>query len=292
MRRAWQAWERFWFEPFSTATLVLVRTAFGLLVFLWALSALPDAKALFGPDGVLAASPHLDGGWSVLDVWNSDVAAVGLVVLLAIAGLCLMAGVIPRAAAAVVFVAFVSLSKRNPFVGNSGDGLIRVLALYLTLAPAVRGIREFPQRAPWALRLIQVQVSLLYLATVWAKLKGSTWPDGTAVGYAFRLEDLTRFPLPDLAQWIVVANVLTWTALAIEFSIGILVWTRRLRPWVLLAGVALHLGIEYRLRVGFFSWAILVSYLAFVPPETAERLLGRLSAGLRSAPWRGSASTR
>ena len=56
MTRAWAAWERFWFEPLSTATLVLVRTAFGLLVFLWALSALPDATALFGPDGVLAAS--------------------------------------------------------------------------------------------------------------------------------------------------------------------------------------------------------------------------------------------
>src|SRR4051794_32520148 len=99
MRRAWEGWERFWFEPLSTATLVLVRTAFGLLVFLWALSALPDAKALFGPDGVLPDSPHLAGGWSVLDVWNSDVAAVGLVVALATAGVCLMAGRVPRAAA-------------------------------------------------------------------------------------------------------------------------------------------------------------------------------------------------
>jgi hypothetical protein len=60
---------------------------------------------------------------------------------------------------------------------------------------------------------------------------------------------------------------------------------------VLLAGVALHLGIEYRLRVGFFSWAVLVSYLAFVPPDVAERVLGGIGTRLRSAPWRGSAST-
>jgi hypothetical protein len=292
MNRAWSAWERFWFEPRSVAPLVLVRMAFGLLVFLWALSALPDATALFGPGGVLADSPHAAGGWSVLDLWNSDVAAIGVLVLLAVAGLCLVAGVQTRLAAAVVFVAFVSLSKRDPFAGNSGDGLIRVLALYLMLAPSAGGLRGVPWRAPWALRLIQVQISLLYLATVWAKLRGSTWPDGTAVGYAFRLEDLTRFPLPDLGQWLALTNALTWGALAIELSVGVLVWNRRLRPWVLLAGVCLHLGIEYRLRVGFFSWAVLVGYLAFLPGDAAERLLGGLGARLRSARWVRSGSTR
>ena len=292
MSRAWSAWERFWFEPRSTAPLVLVRMAFGLLVFLWALTALPDARALFGPGGVLADSPRAAGGWSVLDVWNSDIAAIGIVVLMATAGLCLLAGVQTRLAAAVVFVAFVSLSKRNPFVGNSGDGLIRVLALYLMLAPSAGKLRDLPRRAPWALRLIQVQISLLYLATVWAKLRGTTWPDGTAVGYAFRLEDLVRFPLPDLGQWLALTNALTWAALAIELSIGVLVWNRRLRPWVLLAGICLHLGIEYRLRVGFFSWAVLVGYLAFVPGDVAERLLGGLGARLRSARWARSGSTR
>ena len=47
MTRAWQAWERFWFEPRSVAPLVLIRIAFGILVFLWALSVLPDAKTFF-----------------------------------------------------------------------------------------------------------------------------------------------------------------------------------------------------------------------------------------------------
>jgi hypothetical protein len=292
MTAAWRAWERFWFEPRSVAPLVLVRTAFGLVVLVWAISALPDARALFGPSGVLPASPHLAGGWSVLDLWNSDIAAIGLLLLLALAGVCLMAGVWPRAAAAVVFVVFVSLSKRDPFVGNAGDGLIRILALYLSLGPGGGRVGSYPLRAPWALRLIQVQISLLYLATVWAKLQGTTWPDGTAVGYAFRLEDLVRFPVPDLAKYLVVAHALTWAVVAIELSIGLLVWVGRLRPWVLLAGVCLHLAIEYRLRVGFFSWAILTSYLAFVPAERAERVLDGIGRGLRSARWRRSGSTR
>jgi hypothetical protein len=291
MTRAWSAWERFWFEPRSVAPVVLVRMAFGLIVLAWAISALPDAAALFGPNGVLAKSPHLAGGWSVLDLWNSATAAIFLLMLLAVAGVCLIAGVWPRAAAAVVFVVFVSLSKRDPFVGNAGDGLIRAFALYLSLAPGVGRVGDYPLRAPWALRLIQVQVSLLYLATVWAKLQGTTWPDGTAVAYAFRLEDLARFPVPDVMRYVAVAHLLTWAVLAIELSIGLLVWFGRLRPWVLLAGVCLHLGIEYRLRVGFFSWAILASYLAFVPADRAERILDSVGRWLRSPRWRRSGST-
>ena len=67
--------------------------------------------------------------------------------------------------------------------------------------------------------------------------------------------------------------MLTFGTLALELSLGLLVWNRRLRPWVLLGGVGLHLGIDYAIRVGFFSYAILVLYVAFIPPETMDRWL-------------------
>jgi hypothetical protein len=283
MSRVWQAWERFWFAPRSLAPLDLVRTAFGVLVFLWALSVLPDAKTFFGPDGVLADPPGHDGAWSVLHVWDSGTAAVVLVVLLGLGGLCLAAGVWRRVAAAVVFVAFVSLGNRNGFIGNSGDALLRVLSLYILLA-------QFAPRSTWPLRLIQIQVSLIYLGTVWAKLRGHAWPDGDAVAYAFRLEDLARFAMPDIGSSQFLTHVLTYGTLVVEGALGVLVWVPRVRPWVLLAGVCLHLGIEYRLRVGFFSWAILTTYLAFLPGELAERLLARVPR-LRSRRWLESGST-
>jgi hypothetical protein len=283
MTRARHAWDRFWFGPQDLAPLVLVRIAFGVLAFLWAVSVLPDSKAFFGPDGVLANPPGRDGSWSLLHVWDSGTAAVVLVVLLGIGGLCLAAGAWTRIAAVVVFVAFVSLGNRNSFIGNSGDALMRILSLYVMLA-------AFAPRATWPLRLIQIQLSLIYIGTVWAKLRGITWPDGDAVSYAFRLEDLARFPAPDVGQSLFVTHVLTWGTLVLEASIGVLVWVRRLRPWVLLAGVCLHLGIEYRLRVGFFSWAMLTTYLAFVPGERAEQILA-WAARLRSRRWVGSAST-
>lgn len=283
MSRVWSSWERFWFGPVSRAPLVLLRIAFGLLVFLWAVSVLPDAKTFFGQDGVLADPPGRDGAWSVLHVWHSGAAPVVLVALLGIGGLCLLLGRWTRVASVLVFVCFVSLGNRNGFIGNSGDALLRVLSLYVLLA-------QFAPRATWPLRLIQIQVSLIYVGTVWAKLRGHNWPDGDAVAYAFRLEDLARFAIPDVGSSAFLTHVLTYGTLVVEASLGVLVWVPRLRLWVLLAGVCLHLGIEYRLRVGFFSWAILTTYLAFVPGDVAERVLARITR-LRSRRWLASAST-
>ena len=41
-----------------------------------------------------------------------------------------------RVAALVVFVCVLSLERRNPFVFNSGDGLIRIIAFFLMFAPS------------------------------------------------------------------------------------------------------------------------------------------------------------
>jgi hypothetical protein len=46
-----------------------------------------------------------------------------------------------------------------------------------------------------------------------------------------------------------------------------------LRPWVLLLGVGLHLGIDYAVRVGFFSYAVLVAYIVFIPPDAARSFI-------------------
>jgi hypothetical protein len=202
---------------------------------------------------------------------------------LLVASVCLCVGFYTRIAAAIVFVGVLSFERRNPFVFNSGDVLVRAIAFYLMLAPAGAALSvdrwrkareqfwEFPLRAPWALRLIQIQLSTVYLSTVWDKVRGTTWNDGTAVSYAFRIEDLVRFPIPHfIPDSLLLVNLLTFMTLAIELSIGILIWNRALRPYVIALGVMLHLGIDYRIRVGFFAPAIFTGYLSFVPPERMD----------------------
>lgn len=49
--------------------------------------------------------------------------------------------------------------------------------------------------------------------------------------------------------------------------------------------MVIHLGIDLFLDIGFFSYAVLLAYIAFIPPDVADRLLARL----RSATGVGSA---
>ncbi len=167
---------------------------------------------------------------------------------------------------------------------NSGDILLRVLAVYLIFAPSGESLSwdrwrrdrahfwEFPRRAPWAMRMLQVQLSVIYLAAVWAKMQGDVWRNGTAITYALRMLDQLRFPTPGfvagsplLVEWLTIGTLLT------ELSIGLFVWNRRARRWVLGAGFLMHLGIEIFIMVGFFSIGMWRLYLVFLPPEGTER---------------------
>lgn len=287
-----RAWNGFWFEPVSSSTFALFRIAFGTLVLLWTLSLSPSLFAFFSEGGILPKQPQLGrGSWGVLGVFESDVVVAVVYFVLLLAAVSLTFGFKTRVAAFLVFFCVVSLTRRNPWILNSGDLFVRVLSFYMLFMPAAvalsvdRWLRErrrfwqFPARPVWPLRLVQIQVSILYLTAVWDKTRGTTWNDGTAVSYAFRIGDLERFPVPGFVEdSLLLANLLTFGTLGIELALGILVWNRKLRPWVLLLGVSLHLGIDYAVRVGFFSYAVLVAYIAFLPPETVESWMTSLRA--------------
>jgi Vitamin K-dependent gamma-carboxylase len=288
VRRAGAAWQRFWFAPEPTSTLALFRIAIGVLTFAWALSLLPDFETFFSGHGIEPLPPKdvPDGYWGVLNAFPDYEVAVALYLALLLAALCVTVGYHTRLATVIAFVGVLSLERRTPSIGNSGDGLLRILLFFLMLAPAGAALSvdrwraardrfwEFPARAPWALRLIQLQVSAVYLATVWLKLQGDAWRDGTAVSFAMRIEDLQRFPLPDfLTHSLLFSSVMTYWTLALELMIGILVWNRAARPLVLALGVGLHAGIALNLRIGFFSETMLVAYLAFLSPVAATAIV-------------------
>jgi uncharacterized membrane protein YphA (DoxX/SURF4 family) len=283
-------WNNFWFEPVSTAPLAVFRIVFGLVLFFWTLSLLPQLTPFFTKTGILPAQPHYGGDlrmeWGLLGIFPGKTAVVVVWAALLAASIAIVLGLFSQLAAAVAFVALLSFQRRNPWVFNSGDVLLRILAFYLIFAPSSaclsfrRFLRNrgepwtFPLRAAWPMRLLQLQFSAVYLFAVWTKTRGITWNNGTAVSYALRITDLERFPVPGfVTHQLLLVNLLTFGTLVIELSLGILVWNRRLRPWVLLAGLSLHLGIEYSVRVGFFGLAITSMYLLWVPPERVEAVL-------------------
>lgn len=280
-------WREFWFTAEEAYPLGLVRIAFGALMIGWSVSLLPNLQPFFGVNGVMPVQPQISYHWGFLTGFSDTSILVSWCILVCAAA-ALTVGWHSRLAALVVFVLVLSFQHRNVWVFNSGDGLIRTLALFLAVSPCGaalsldrrRSVGRFwssEVRARWPVRLLQVQLSLIYLASVQVKLDGDTWPDGTAVSYALRLEDMIIIPVP---QWVstspLLTNVATWGTLAVELAIGVLVWNRLLRRYVLAAGIAMHISIMLSVSVGFFTPAMFVLYLAFIPSEAIKRLPKRI----------------
>jgi hypothetical protein len=287
------AWQAFMFRPEPAYTLGLVRIAFGALTVGWTLSLLPSVNAFFTSSGIVPNLVPNPFEWNVFQIWTSDTAVViGWTVLL-LAAIALTVGWHSRVAALLVFALILSFEFRNAYIFNSGDNLIRVEALFIALAPTGAALsldqrRETGSfwtaqlRAPWTLRLLQIQLSLIYLATFVTRMTGEKWPNGTAMSYALRLQDMLILPVPaSIVMNPLLMNVVTWGTLLVELLIGILVWSRRFRTVSLIAGVALHSIILVTVAVGFFTPAMFILYLAFVPPEAAERFCIRMKTLVR-----------
>jgi Vitamin K-dependent gamma-carboxylase len=290
MTRPWtqlrDGWQRFWFAPRSTAPVEVLRIAFGLVVTVWMFSLIPVLDPFFGRGGAIPPRELPFGAWTLFSLFQGSPLIWVLWLAGALGAVALTVGFRTRLAALIVFVVIMSVTRSAPLAFNAGDGLLRLVAFYVLLMPAGSAasvdrwradpehVWDFTRRAPWALRLAQVQVSVIYISTVWEKAGGVGWRDGTAVSYAVRIGEVSRLPVPSfVTSSPLLAELATFGTLAAELAIGVLVWNRTARPWVLAIGVLLHLSIELTLAVGFFSITIVTLYLAFLSPQRAEQVL-------------------
>jgi len=284
VRRLLGAWNRFWFEPQPSSTLAVFRIAFGLVTLGWALALLPNIGDFFTRDGIEPVP--VDVTWGVLGHLPSDAVVYPCFVALLVSAVCVTVGFRTRLASVILFVTVFSFIERSHPIFNSGDGLIRNLAFLVMFMPAGESLSvdrwlanrdrfwEFPARAPWALRLVQIQVSVLYLSAMQHKIAGGGWTDGSALSYVWRMDDLVRFRVPEFViQSVTISTLASLLTLAIEAMLVVFVWVRSTRALVIGLGVALHLGIELSLRIGFFSMAIFAAYVAFLTPERASSLV-------------------
>jgi hypothetical protein len=294
---SWKArWESFFFTPQSPLPVALFRILFGLCVLGTVLLLHGDWLEWFGEhswvslDTVKAVEPGVrlnlfpllpqGDGWVAAFFW--------LCVLFAVL---LIAGLWSRFSSIMVFLCLCSIEQRNLFLNHSGDTFLRVCGFFLMFAPAGAALsvdrllrlragkegEEIPFSPPWAQRLLQFELMLLYLASFWWKMKGAAWRQGTALYYVFHLEAVRRFPLPGFLQHGVVAMMLTWSVMALELCLGTLLWWRRVRYPLLALGLLLHLGIEYSINIPMFQWDVVAAYVLFLDPADIQKALRRIT---------------
>src|SRR3954463_3514568 len=73
--------------------------------------------------------------------------------------------------------------------------------------------------SPWALRVMQLQVSIIYLRAGVAKLGGASWLSGSAAYYPTQVQEYRRFALPSVLTGAVWIRLASWGTIVTELAL-------------------------------------------------------------------------
>jgi hypothetical protein len=223
-------------------------------------------------------------------------------------------GFCTRITSVLTWLGMLSYTQRAPTSLFGMDTIMNVVVLYLMIGPTGAALSvdrliarywatyqalrnhlpapKFSGPAPQvsanvALRLLQVHVCIIYLASGVSKLQGAAWWNGNAVwgtlaNYEFSPMQLQIYSgfLHLICQhrwlWELVTTSGSYFTLAFEIGFPFLVWSRSTRWIMVVSAVFLHVGIALCMGLVTFSLMMLVAVSVFIPATTVREFLGRL----------------
>ena len=287
-----KSWNSFWFTPADPLPLALIRIATGALLTWASVVWLLDADAFFGnegwqrPENVWRMSDQ-PWQWSWYFAAGSPVAIRLLATITLVAAVMLTLGIATPLAAILSLVGFISAANRAPLNVFGFDDTLGMLLIAVAVGPAGALLsvdRLFAPdtlasrpsvRANLALRLIQVQLCVMYLFSGCGKLLGASWWEGTALWGAAANVQYRTLDLTWLASHPWLTNFLTLATLWWEITYAALIWPRLTRRLMLGLAVPVHLGIGLAMGMLEVGLAMLVANMAFLPAAVLQRLLHR-----------------
>jgi len=294
--------ERWLLEPVDARVYAMVRITYGIMALgivfeLWSLR-----DAFFTEQGMSYHRPDLLF-YIVLKWVRSSAGVTALMVVAGVASTMVIFGLFTRAA--LFFLYFWNFAYcAIGYPAEAGyDGIERIVGFLLLLGPPMRTWSleaRIGARAPadswvrkiygprgdteprYTLRLMQWQLAIIYIATVWLKAPDNYWRSGELMAY-FMMSMYSNFPFTAWA-WLGKTSVLmTWYTLIAEttipFALMLAGSDRFFRRLAFLLGLGLHGGIAVTSTIGMFSLSMIPLYAAFLMPEDIDdvaALLARL----------------
>jgi hypothetical protein len=318
------SWWKWWTQPVRAERLAALRIGLAAVLLFDVLTTyLPNVKTFYGRDS-LGAWPLFKDLWTTTK-WNWSLfycvedhtyLYAGMIVwIVAIVGL--MTGCFTRFCAVTAFVLSTSFANLNDNIDNAGDTVRGIILFYLAVAHLFlppsgvawsidvwRSKKTGPTFIdPWPLRLLFLQMIVIYWANGLHKIVGRDWLLGNSLYYVFGDATLARWSKAqfNIPYWL--TRVMTWTVLAWEVSLpGLLIGDAMLTWWVktgfklpfwkeegtipdwqvkltnvlsyrpirtvtLCFGVLFHIGIWITMELGFFPPYMLCLYLPLLPWE-------------------------
>ncbi|HEX3147986.1 MAG TPA: HTTM domain-containing protein [Gemmataceae bacterium] len=244
---------------------------------------LPNLRTLYGAGGfgdpanfdAMFAPPFCR--WSMLRWLPATWGPQFLIVNWLVAAVALLIGYRSRLAALVCWMAAVSFANSNHSLHNGGDQLKIVALLMLVFLPTdgcwsvrrhplARGVGPVLVQA-WPIRLLMVQLAVMYFMNGYYKSMGPAWRDGSVMAAIAQNPSWAHFspdylPLPDVAL-----RFLAWTTVIWELLFPVLVLMPLTRAATIWIGVLFHVGTLIHLEVGLFPLYALCYYVPLLPWE-------------------------
>jgi hypothetical protein len=282
---AYAGWGKFFFEADAVETMRLFRLCLGILLFVAYVIRAVDNEFYFGANGVIQVDKMLDSfpmkyRWSLLVWFPGEGMLWGTTIVLLISLMTMALGFFPRVSAAIAYFLHVSFMHRNMGIVYGLDMISTYFLFYFifakTDAPPTRKDSWSTLLTSAALRLCQIQICIIYAFSGWEKLKGLSWWKGEAIWTVFANSQIARFQMNWISHFPLVITLLTYMTLLWEIYFPVVIWSKKLRPWILVGGVGLHLGIGVVVFIPFFSALMVISYITFLTPEESKWALRRV----------------
>jgi len=270
----------------SSRKVALFRIFIGISVLLTVLS-WSNPRLLFTDAGYFPTDlmQTLQGPlrFSLFFFLRNPTAIVACYYLLLIATICFIFGILSRIANLVVFVLFLSFIARNSILGYGGTSILQIILFYSlflqtdqALVPKFARPKKQPATVPgWPLRLIQLQIAIVYISAATLKLQSLDWVHGTILFSVLNNPSFSYFDFTPLARFPWIFIFLTYFTLVGELSFIYWVWIPSHRRVALGMVAMLHIGLLFTLNVHYFSEIMLCSLTAFLIPTEADWVIAR-----------------
>jgi len=304
--------EAFFFARRSAWPFGLMRATWAGVALIFLLRQWFDVTAFYSDDGFLPRDlvylvTRDDWRFSILDYSGEVWYVWAWYITMLVAFACSMLGIAPRTSTIASFLLLSSFHERDAMTLGGGDTVLRNVGFILAIAPGIEAFSFSRLRrhyaswkktktllppvtmSAWPYRLLLWQMMVLYITSLWWKLLGDMWLDGTAVGAALHHSIFLNWPYGVINEFMPFAAYLTHATVFWEASWLLLLVPSTVWKWtnipvkrlVLAGGLAFHGGIAVFMDVGVFPYVLFAAYLGLLDDGDRawlKRLIDRRSA--------------
>lgn len=289
---------RFFTAPVPVHTIAFFRISVAVFSMIQLLVLLPDWLWLYGPEGMipwqlsdaipLRNTPGLLEISALLRPFHlTAVQAVWIVTVIYFFSLTgLIIGWKSQPMGALAWITHLVLNTTGHFTAYGVETFTHIALFYCMVMPvgiawSLDAYRRRPVIAPYlvtlSIRVIQLHLCIMYLASGLEKSMGTQWWDGNAIWIALQQDQFHNFNVNWMASVPIVPQALCIGTLVIEmfYPAGML-WNKTKKFW-LPAILMMHLGIAIFLGLQLFGALMFLLNLSIFGAEPVKKMVTRIS---------------